>query len=422
MSNPLQKTNPSILINEISDIYSQTNFKNLSDYFQNQNQLLGFRFFEIVFTSAQTNYTQAHGLGVIPQDIIVTKITGGGTVQFNHGLFTSTNLSITTTGPCRVRFFAGTYWNFSSSAQSTASDATSYYSSQQSVLSAAGVSTTVIRAPNYVVFLASGTYFCSYYFTITSGNATAGTTYSNNGKTFTVVNTVSGATSILCSSNGAPATSGILTRVNGAGDVFLNFSAATPPLYLEVEVIAAGGGGAGSAVGIGNGSGGNGNPSSFGSLITCVGGAGGGGGGAGNGGSGGTASLSASVFGVTCFGASGQGSYQSATAGTYIMGGSGGASPFSGAGGGGQANGNTNVSAVANSGSGAGSAGGPSAGLSGGGGGSGGYAKAMIPISLVTGSVLVTIGAGGSSGSAGSSGFVGGVGGSGRVNIKEFWQ
>ncbi len=86
-------------------------------FFQAQNQLLNFNFFEIVLTAAQTNQGQlAHNLGFIPKDVIVTQITGSGTFNFLFGQFDATNIYYTSTGACRVRFFVGTYWNDQSTA------------------------------------------------------------------------------------------------------------------------------------------------------------------------------------------------------------------------------------------------------------------------------------------------------------------
>lgn len=59
-----------------------------------------------------------------------------------------------------------------------------------------------------------------YVFTITSNSATAGATYTNNGFTFTVVNTVSSSTTVtltVASDIGIPAPSGTLTYVAGGG-------------------------------------------------------------------------------------------------------------------------------------------------------------------------------------------------------------
>lgn len=123
MSNPLIPNSPTLLIKEINDTYLRQNFKNLDTYFQTNNQLLGFKFFEVNLTKATTNYLVAHGLPFIPQDVIVSRVTGSGQVTFNYGLFDKSNVNITTTDACRIRFFVGTYFNFQSAAQPASSDA-----------------------------------------------------------------------------------------------------------------------------------------------------------------------------------------------------------------------------------------------------------------------------------------------------------
>lgn len=62
-------------------------------------------------------------------------------------------------------------------------------------------------------------------FTITSGNATAGTTYTNNSVTFTVVVTIAASTTLVCTGGGVPTASGTLTKTGGgAGDATITFS------------------------------------------------------------------------------------------------------------------------------------------------------------------------------------------------------
>ena len=190
MSGLTQPVTPSLQINPFTDVYLRSNFQNLQTYFANQNQLLGFKFFELVFTSAVTNYTQAHGLSVIPQDIIVTKITGSGTVTFNTGLFTSTNLSITTTGACRVRFFAGTYWNYNSSAATSSTD----YQQNSSAAGSANTSATVSSSSVTAIATGCGTDFwgstlpSGYIWAsgLTIGNATSGATERANADTLSL--------------------------------------------------------------------------------------------------------------------------------------------------------------------------------------------------------------------------------------------
>ena len=113
---------PTLAVKEVSDIVIRKNFQNLVAYFGAQNQMQDFGFQELVITSAVTNQAIAHGLGVIPQDIIVTRLTGPGTIVFNYGKFTANNIFITTTGACRVRFFYGVYWAFQSSVPNNSTD------------------------------------------------------------------------------------------------------------------------------------------------------------------------------------------------------------------------------------------------------------------------------------------------------------
>lgn len=65
----------------------------------------------------------------------------------------------------------------------------------------------------------------AYIFTITSGNATAGATYTNNTQTFTVLETIAAGTTLVTSSTGAPTASGTLTKATGTGDATITFSA-----------------------------------------------------------------------------------------------------------------------------------------------------------------------------------------------------
>ena len=80
--------------------------------------------------------------------------------------------------------------------------------------------------PGDVVTFASG-FENEYVFTISSGNATAGATYTNNGHTYTVVSTIAAQTTLTTTSTGAPTTSGALTKTSGTGDSTIAFSAFT---------------------------------------------------------------------------------------------------------------------------------------------------------------------------------------------------
>lgn len=107
-----RQSNPTLITKEIQDLYVRKNFEALSQYFGKENQLLGFEFNEVVFTETTANLKVAHQTGVIPRDIVVTQITGSGDVTFNLGLFDESTIDISASGPCRIRFFVGTYWNF----------------------------------------------------------------------------------------------------------------------------------------------------------------------------------------------------------------------------------------------------------------------------------------------------------------------
>jgi hypothetical protein len=109
--NPIRRNAPTLDVKNIQDIYVRSNFQNLQGYFEENNQLLGFRFFELEFTKAEKNFRVEHSLTVTPVDIIVVHTSGSALISFNIGLFDSKQMDITVTGPCRVRFFAGTYWN-----------------------------------------------------------------------------------------------------------------------------------------------------------------------------------------------------------------------------------------------------------------------------------------------------------------------
>ena len=80
-----------------------------------------------------------------------------------------------------------------------------------------------------------------YNFTITAGNASEGATYTNNTQTFTVRQTIAGATTLMTSGTGDPQASGTLTLATGTGNATLTFSAysVAPRLvsqYLETHL------------------------------------------------------------------------------------------------------------------------------------------------------------------------------------------
>lgn len=65
------------------------------------------RFYELEFMAAATNYRLKHHFTFTPKDIIQTGKFGTGAVTFNFDEFDATYIDITTTAACVVRFFAG---------------------------------------------------------------------------------------------------------------------------------------------------------------------------------------------------------------------------------------------------------------------------------------------------------------------------
>jgi hypothetical protein len=63
-----------------------------------------------------------------------------------------------------------------------------------------------------------------YLFNVTSANATAGATYTNNSQTFTVLSSITAGTQLATTGTGAPLASGTLTLASGTGDATITFS------------------------------------------------------------------------------------------------------------------------------------------------------------------------------------------------------
>jgi hypothetical protein len=274
------------------------------------------------------------------------------------------------------------------------------------------------RTPTVTQFLSStGTWYPSYVFYISSGNATAAATYTNNGQTFTVKSTISSGTILEVTGTGAPTVSGTLTKASGTGDATITFYATRSSLWLRARVL--GGGASGGGGGVGGSDGTSGNQSTFGSIITCAGGTKGkaDGGGAGGGGgaptvtTGSTVILLASVAGGSGNGNSG--------IGTQGAGGGGGNSYFGG-GGGGSVPGVVGGDAATNSGGGGG--GGATTTTTGGGSGGGAGAFADVMILSPSGGYAWAVGASVSGGAGGTNGQAGGAGALGQVTLIEYWQ
>lgn len=97
-------------VNEIEDEYVKQNFERIQSILNDFALLRGeWAFFEVTFTVAVSGFLFEHNLGFKPKDVLVTSQIGAGSATFNYSLFTSTHISITTTGAVVVRFFAGSY-------------------------------------------------------------------------------------------------------------------------------------------------------------------------------------------------------------------------------------------------------------------------------------------------------------------------
>ncbi len=86
------------------------------------------------------------------------------------------------------------------------------------------VSKVYTRDPN--------TGLAQYTFTVLSANATVGDIYTNNGQQFTVLGTVSGSTTLVCSGTDIPESDGVLTKVSGSGDTSITFTAYASPTHI----------------------------------------------------------------------------------------------------------------------------------------------------------------------------------------------
>lgn len=94
----------------LKDPLARENFQRIQDASLKDALPKGeWKFFEIVFTKAVTNFKYPHSLGFMPKDIIQTSLKGAGTLTWNYNLFTQTDLNITTSGACTVRAFVGSY-------------------------------------------------------------------------------------------------------------------------------------------------------------------------------------------------------------------------------------------------------------------------------------------------------------------------
>jgi hypothetical protein len=261
----------------------------------------------------------------------------------------------------------------------------------------------------------SGTFNLDYAFYTPSVNATTGATYSHNGVTYTVTNTVSGSLIVFLNGTAAPLSSGTLTKVSGTGDSTILFYASRAPIWMRAKIVGAGAGGGGAGTGSPT-SGGPGGVTSFGtSLLVANGGTGGAA--TGSSGTGGTASIGTNPTGVPMSGNPGTQPYSTSNS-LNSYGGTGGSSVLGGAGIGGSPGG-AGGAAATNSGSGGGGAGGATASYAP--SGAGASVDAIILIPSPNSSFPYVVGAGGTAGAAGTTGSAGGAGGAGQIQLEQHY-
>ena len=269
----------------------------------------------------------------------------------------------------------------------------------------------------------SGNHNLTYQFFIATGSATVGATYTNNSVTFTVSATVASGVQVLMTGNGAPTTSGALTKTGGSGDSSLTFYAMRAPISLKVKSVGAGGGGGGSSTtsAANAGAGGAGGNTTFGtSLITCPGGPGAAATGGGSSATTAPTINSPAIALVSVAGALGSSGTQIPNA-DFGVAAPGGSSVFAGYGQSGQSG--AGGTAQANTGSGGGGGGTTSSTGDrqlGGAGAAGSYSEALV--SSPSGAYAYAVGAGGTAGAAGTSGSNGGVGAAGIIIVEEIFQ
>jgi hypothetical protein len=67
------------------------------------------KFFELTFDRAVTNFKYPHGLNFVPRDVIQTSTRGNGFIQWNYDLFDFNYLDVSTSDSCVIRAFIGRY-------------------------------------------------------------------------------------------------------------------------------------------------------------------------------------------------------------------------------------------------------------------------------------------------------------------------
>lgn len=162
---------------------------------------------------------------IVPGDIIEV-IVGNQTPSPTSATFTAVNSNAQTIqfigfdGTIRTNFVHGFPLNEILNATLTGVSGTTL-NINNTLLSITSTGSNTLQIDNSNINVVSPT----YTFTVTSANATAGAVYENNGNYFTVVNTITGSTTLVTNGFQNPLTSGTLTKISGGGDNTIAFSA-----------------------------------------------------------------------------------------------------------------------------------------------------------------------------------------------------
>ena len=74
-------------------------------------------------------------------------------------------------------------------------------------------------------------------FTVTAANATADAVYTTGGKSFQVLTTIAGGTTLTTAGDGTGLTSGTLTKSSGTGDATITFSSVSTSIVIRTHVV-----------------------------------------------------------------------------------------------------------------------------------------------------------------------------------------
>lgn len=99
-----------LILKDIQDQYIRENFSRITAFFKSDAlRKAQWKFFEVTFADAVTNFRHRHGLGYRPKDFIPTGVSNSEAVIFNVDDCDKDYIDMTVSGPCTVRFFAGAY-------------------------------------------------------------------------------------------------------------------------------------------------------------------------------------------------------------------------------------------------------------------------------------------------------------------------